>query len=186
MPRIHTANAITLSRIALLPFLPLASGNVTLFCILYLVCGATDMADGWIARKTGTANQLGARLDSIADLCMFAAVFVWCWLRMGPDIGPFLPWVILTIAVRALNLAVAAWKYRTFAILHTWGNKLAGGLLFIAPFIIASGHYAFLWPACILSMLSAFEELLLHLSSPSLNLNKRGLLFKERGAHSDS
>lgn len=180
MQRKHIANGITLSRIALLPFLPLASGDARLFCILYLACGATDMADGWIARQTGAANPLGARLDSIADLCMFAAVFVWCWLRMGPDVRPFLPWLILTIAVRALNLAAAAWKYRTFAILHTWGNKLAGGLLFIAPFIIASGHYAYLWPACILSVLSALEELLLHLSSPTLNLNKRGLLFKER------
>jgi CDP-diacylglycerol--glycerol-3-phosphate 3-phosphatidyltransferase len=179
MQKKHIANAVTLSRIALLPFLPLASGNVMLFCILYLVCGATDMADGWIARKTGSHSTLGAKLDSIADLCMFAAVFVWCWLRMGPDIRPFLPWVILTIAVRGLNLAVAAWKYRTFAILHTWGNKLTGALLFIAPFIIASGHYAFLWPACILSVLSACEELLLHLSSPSLDLNKRGLLFKD-------
>lgn len=179
MQKKHTANAITLSRIALLPFLPLASGNVMLFCILYLLCGATDMADGWIARKTGSHSPLGARLDSIADLCMFGAVVVWCWLRMGPDVRPFLPWVILTIAVRGLNLAVAAWKYRTFAILHTWGNKLTGALLFIAPFIIASGYYAFLWPACILSVLSACEELLLHLSSPRLDLNKRGFLFKD-------
>lgn len=178
MLRKHAANAITLSRIALLPFLALAYGNVWLFCVLYLICGATDMADGWIARRTGTHSQLGARLDSAADLCMFAAVFIWCWLRIGPDIGPFLPWIILTAAIRGLNLLIAAWKYRTFAIVHTWGNKLTGGLFFLAPFIIASERLGWLWPVCILSVLSAIEELVLHLRSRSLDLNKRGLFFR--------
>ncbi|MDF2935053.1 MAG: CDP-alcohol phosphatidyltransferase [Paenibacillaceae bacterium] len=178
MLRKHTANAITLSRIVLLPFLPLAYGDAGLFCTLYLICGATDMVDGWIARKTGTHSQLGAKLDSAADLILFAAVLVWCWLRLGPDVLPFLPWIILTIAVRGLNLIIAAWKYRTFAILHTWGNKLTGGLLFVAPFMIAWGRLGWLWPACILSVLSAAEELVLLLRSRSLDINERGLLFK--------
>lgn len=179
MLRKHAANAVTLSRIALLPFLILASGDVKVFCLLYLLIGATDMADGWIARRTGTQSPLGARLDSISDLFMFAAVFVWCWTRMGPEIRPFLPWIILIVGVRVLNLAIAAWKYHTFAILHTWGNKLTGALLFVAPFIIASGRFGLLWPACILSVLSAMEEFVLHLLSPRLDLNKRGLFFKD-------
>lgn len=179
MLRKHAANAITLTRIALLPFLALSYGNVWLFCMLYLICGATDMVDGWIARKTGSHSQLGARLDSVADLCMFAAVLIWCWVRIGADIHPFLPWIILTVAIRGLNLIIAAWKYRSFAILHTWGNKLTGGLLFFAPFIIAFGSLDWLWPACILSSLSAIEELVLHLFSRSLDLNKRGLFFRD-------
>lgn len=179
MLRKHAANAITLSRIAILPFLALSNGDVGLFCTLYLICGATDLVDGWIARKTGTQTGLGARLDSIADLFLFAAVFVWCWIRIGPDIHPFLPWIILTAAIRGLNLVVAACKYRTFAILHTWGNKLTGGLLFFAPFLIAFRMYAWLWPVCILAAASAAEELVLHLVSGKLNIDKRGLFLKD-------
>ncbi|MNP81890.1 hypothetical protein D3C76_1803710 [compost metagenome] len=52
-------------------------------------------------------------------------------------------------------------------------------MLFFAPFIIVSGKLGWLWPVCILSVLAAIEELVLHLSSPSLNINKRGLFFKD-------
>lgn len=33
----------------------------------YIICGITDMLDGFIARATHTTSQLGADLDSIAD-----------------------------------------------------------------------------------------------------------------------
>ena len=37
------------------------------FYILYLIAGVSDMIDGTVARKTGTANDFGSKFDSTAD-----------------------------------------------------------------------------------------------------------------------
>lgn len=67
------ANLITCVRIlcaAALAFLPALSPS---FYAAYLLAGASDMLDGFIARRTNTASSLGARLDTLADFA-FAAV----------------------------------------------------------------------------------------------------------------
>lgn len=74
------ANLITCIRIlctAVLAFLPALSPS---FYALYLLAGASDMLDGFIARRTNTTSSLGAKLDTIADFA-FAAV---CLIRLLP------------------------------------------------------------------------------------------------------
>ena len=44
------------------------------FFALYLICSTTDIADGVIARKTGTVSDFGARLDSVADILFYAVM----------------------------------------------------------------------------------------------------------------
>lgn len=66
------ANLITLLRLAFLPFiyLALASGTQTgrwLGLGLFTLAALTDLLDGYVARKTGTASPLGAMLDLGAD-----------------------------------------------------------------------------------------------------------------------
>ena len=46
------------------------------FYIVYLVAGLTDALDGWLARKTNSATDLGAKLDSIADLMFYSAMVI--------------------------------------------------------------------------------------------------------------
>ena len=74
------ANIITgiriLCSIALLAVPPFSAP----FYALYLTAGFSDMIDGTIARKTGTASEFGATFDSIADL-MFVAV---CLIKLIP------------------------------------------------------------------------------------------------------
>lgn len=65
------ADLITISRIflsILLLFLPFPSLP---FLALYIAGGVTDMADGFVARATGTAGARGAKLDSLADGVFF-------------------------------------------------------------------------------------------------------------------
>lgn len=38
------------------------------FYIIYFYCGISDMLDGYIARKIKNTSQIGAILDSIADI----------------------------------------------------------------------------------------------------------------------
>ena len=64
----HIANIITSCRIlgsVLLLFFPAFSVE---FYIIYIICGFSDMIDGTIARKTNCANEMGAKIDTAADL----------------------------------------------------------------------------------------------------------------------
>lgn len=172
----HAANWISVSRIALLVVLVglvFTSQQRTVFLILYLLCGLSDVLDGYIARRTRTQSDFGARLDSVADLLLTAVILSACVRWLGQDLKIFLPWLILIAVIRAVNLVIAACKYRAFAIIHTWGNKLAGLLLFVAPLFILYGKLAVIWPICVIAALAAVEETFIHLASPVLDLNRR-------------
>lgn len=176
----HLANGLTLARIflsLLLMICPLFSFS---FNCIYILCGATDMADGPIARATGTASAAGALLDSLADL-VFALVLL---LRLGPFLWDVLPlWVWLAALVIALLRCVSCWvrfrKCHHFVLLHTVGNKLTGLLLFAFPLLLQ-------WPglclACLLAcgaaFLSAAEELIISLRSPQPDPNIPSLFHK--------
>lgn len=89
----HIANIITGSRIVLsLPILliPLTSAG---FYALYLLCGLSDMIDGAVARRTNSATQFGARLDTVSDFVFMSVALikfvphfhipVWLWIWIG-------------------------------------------------------------------------------------------------------
>ena len=70
------ANIITSCRILLsitLLFCPVFS---VCFYDIYLLCGFTDMVDGTIARKTNSASEFGARLDTTSDFLFFAVTLI--------------------------------------------------------------------------------------------------------------
>lgn len=56
------------------------------FWIIYLLCGISDMLDGFIARRLNATTDIGSRLDSIADLCMISV----CAIEFIPIIVNFL------------------------------------------------------------------------------------------------
>ena len=51
-----------------------------LFYTLYIVAGLSDILDGWVARRTNTASDFGAKWDTVADL-VFVAV---CLIKLLP------------------------------------------------------------------------------------------------------
>ena len=161
----NTADTITSVRIAaslLLLFLPLRSAR---FIAVYTFTGLTDILDGWLARKTGTASDFGARLDSIADLLFYGIVLV----RLFPVLWQLLPVVIwyavaAIIIVRLAAYITAAVKYHRFASLHTWLNKLTGAALFLLPYVLAaSTGIVYSWTVCIIALAASAEELLIHI-----------------------
>lgn len=86
----QAANIITMCRIlgsVLLLFVPAFSKA---FYGIYLLCGFSDMIDGTIARKTNSAGELGAKIDTAADLAFVTAAMIqilpaiqipqWLWI----------------------------------------------------------------------------------------------------------
>lgn len=63
LPNLVTALRIVLSTV--LFFIPIKSAA---FFTIYLLCGLSDMADGFLARKLHAESTFGSRLDSFADM----------------------------------------------------------------------------------------------------------------------
>lgn len=72
----YVVNLITLLRILGTVGLLFFAANTTGFLILYLMTGCTDVLDGWLARKTGSTSEFGAKLDSIADLIFYSIMLI--------------------------------------------------------------------------------------------------------------
>ena len=126
------ASIITFFRIILsvaLLFCPVFS---PVFFVLYIVAGVSDMIDGPVARKTGTASELGSRLDTLADI-VFVTV---CLKKLLPVLDvPF--WIIIWIAIIAfiklVNIAAGYISRKELVAVHSVINKTTGCLLFLFP-----------------------------------------------------
>ncbi|MBQ3404508.1 MAG: CDP-alcohol phosphatidyltransferase family protein [Oscillospiraceae bacterium] len=115
-------------------------GIVLLFCpvfspafyVLYITAGVSDMADGAVARKTGTASEFGSKLDTAAD---FVLVVV-CLIKLIPVIHVpawLIIWIIVIAVIKAINLISGYVMRKQMVTLHTVMNKVTGILLFVLP-----------------------------------------------------
>jgi len=161
--RITPASMLSILRLALVPvLLALAAGaHRTAYTILLAVAFATDVADGYLARRRGQASVLGARLDTAADFALFlsippslALLFPQWWGRHGT----------VTLVVLALALAsdgLAALRFHRLPSYHTWAWKLAGSLLsvFVVALLLGRGSDELFYTAVAVSTLAALEEI---------------------------
>ena len=126
----HIPNFITVLR--LLGALGLLFSDVgsVAFWVMYFVCGLSDMADGFLARKLHCESKTGALLDSLADL----AFVVGCCIKLIPVLA--LPhwlwfWGAVIVVIKVINQISAIVMYRKCLFPHTIANKAAGLLLFV-------------------------------------------------------
>lgn len=171
-------NCISISRIILSLILIFVKPLSVTFYVIYVICGLSDIVDGHIARKSGTTSRLGAKLDSIADMIMVGVLLVVLYpiVNLTTEI---IIWIICIGIIRIASMVVALKKYKTFAILHTYGNKITGLVLFIFPLFIPFIHTTMLMNIiCVLASISAIEELIIQLTSSQLQLNKQSIFVK--------
>ena len=94
------------------------------------------MIDGWVARKTNTVSEFGAKLDTVAD---FVFVVV-CLVKLLP-IMDFPSWLYIWIGVIALikiiNIVSGYVIQKQFVTIHSLMNKVTGLLLFILPLTLS-------------------------------------------------
>ena len=129
------ANIITGIRIVisvLLLFCPVFS---QVFYILYITAGVSDMADGAVARKTGTVSEFGSRLDTIADI-VFVVV---CMIKLIPVL--YIPlwlfiWIAIIVLIKIINIISGYVMSKELVAAHTVMNKVTGIVLFILPLTI--------------------------------------------------
>ena len=154
----HIANIITGSRIVLsLPLLliPLTSAW---FYAFYLPCGFSDMIDGTVARKTNSASEFGAKLDTVSDfvfmtvaLIKFVPHFhipVWLWI-----------WIGIIAMIKLGNAALGFVRTKKLISPHTLLNKITGLFLFLLPATISFIDLTYTLPiVCTVATVAAIHE----------------------------
>jgi len=147
-----------------------------LFFTLYIVCGASDILDGYVARKTKTTSKAGAILDSVADF-VFIGVILYKLIPII-DLSFWMQlWLIGIAMVKAASLLIGFIKYRSVAFLHTYMNKIAGASLFSFPlFYSGFGITITAFLLCIIASIAAVEELTITITSKELSYNIKSIL----------
>lgn len=147
----------------------------------YLVCGISDVLDGYIARRYKWESTTGAKLDSLSDFVFYAIVLY--LLFFTTDIlseGWFQIGMIVVFILRVANLLITKVKFREWSILHSWANKVTGfGLFLYIPFTLMNSSVPLL-PGIILLVVaisSAIEETIILLSAKKYDVNKKSYYF---------
>ena len=156
--KIRIANLITGTRILCSVALLFCSAFSLSFFVLYLAAGLTDIIDGAVARKTGTANKLGAKLDTAADF-VFVAVCLW---KLLPSLAVPLwlwIWIILIALIKMINIISGYVIQKKYVALHTVMNKVTGTLLFVLPLMLQTVELKHSAPlVCTVATFAAIQE----------------------------
>ena len=126
----HLPNILSSLRIVGTVVLLLSDVSSILFGVLYIVCGISDIADGWLARKLKCVTRTGALLDSVADIS-FVACCAWKLLPILELPQWLWLWAGVIVAIKVVNQLSALVMYGRCCFPHTLANKWAGFLLFI-------------------------------------------------------
>ena len=156
-----TANKITLTRIAMIPFFiyfaaqPMLNVDTTAYqmsfptctliaLILFCVASFTDFLDGYVARKYNQVTDFGKFVDPLADKLLVASALI-LFVEQKAMAG----WAVCVILARELIITslrvVAANKGRVLA--ATWTGKVKtcvqiGGIIVIYLYYIIIGALA--------------------------------------------
>ena len=125
---------------------------------IYAICGVSDFADGYLARKLKSETKSGALLDSVADIvfvvcCAFKLIPLlnlprWVWI-----------WIGAIAVIKVINQISALIVHRKFVFPHTLANKLAGMSLFISlPLFVCLKQLFPLYGAAGLATFAAIQE----------------------------
>ncbi|WP_291380081.1 CDP-alcohol phosphatidyltransferase family protein [Demequina sp.] len=178
--RLTGPDALTVARIPLAFALVAMAPHRGVALALFTAGCATDVADGWWARRSGTASERGARLDSVADTVFFAAAaFVVLTTVELPLVPALAAGAGIVAATRAANLAVTRRRFRRWSVMHTDLNRASGAALAVVAAIgLTQGQLSLpvLLAVIVIAQLAATEELTIVSTSPSYHPDNRGLL----------
>lgn len=174
-------NLLTVYRIIITPFLiVLLFQESEAFKWFLISAFITDALDGFLARRFKVTTQLGAKLDSVADDCLFVlsvAAVIYLYPQILFENLYIILGLICIFLVKMLLLYVKHDKF--ISGLHTYLTKTAAFMQ--AVFFL---HCIFFQPGNVLfyvmvgfTMVAMVEEIIIICSSKELRPNTKGLFF---------
>lgn len=174
-------NSISLARLACVPLLLwlAVAGHANTYAVILVLALASDLLDGWLARRLQVVSRLGALLDSIGDMALSLAILwgIW-WLHpavFGQD-----GWIIYGLLLAWLVAHCASMlRYGRLASYHTWLIRIGITVFnFFAVVLFVVDYFPWLlyFSAC-LSLLGVIEHFLLLKLLPQWTPNIPGGIF---------
>ena len=108
----NLANRLTLLRVALIPvfmavlYIGFPGSNYAAMAV-FIVAGLTDIADGYVARKSGQVTDFGKFTDPLADKVLVVAAILWFVGKGDIPVWAALVVIIREFSVTALRLVAA-------------------------------------------------------------------------------
>ena len=162
-------NILTIIRFIIVPFMAyfLINENFTIAILLYVLASATDVLDGFIARKFNQITDLGKFLDPLADKLLQFSALVGLWIV---NLIPL--WIVIIFFIKEISMGLGAIKLlkKHVTIQSKWFGKLSTIFFFLA--IIASMLSSkitilanYIIPLFILALMSLLFAFIMYLSS---------------------
>ena len=169
-------NLLSLLRLVLVPFLAIVAslGEVAVFLSMLAVSLTSDMLDGYFARRLHQTTELGARLDSWADMMTYAAMILGLYLIWPQLFFDQIVFVSAAALSYILPVLLSLYRFAVFPSYHTWGAKLAAVLIAPAYYLLVLYDYQTFFQLVILfHLLVAVEEMAitLILKRPQTNIH---------------
>ena len=154
----NLANAITTVRILCSAAILFCNALTPTFFALYVAAGVSDIADGWVARRTNTASEFGSKFDTAADM----AFVIVCLIKLVPAVNIpvwLIVWTGAIACIKIFNIVSVYAEKRQFAAVHSTMNKVAGALLFALPLTLTVIDIKYSAPiVCTIATFAAIDE----------------------------
>lgn len=177
----YLANIISFSRIILAASLFWFINNPKTFLIIYALGWFTDAIDGTVAKLTKSQSELGSRIDDLADTILIFSMGVIMIIWLGRDFIQFIPFVIIFLAIRIINLMITKHKYGKSYISHTYSAKALGLLVLLLPVVyLLASNLIYIYAVVIIAIFVSLEETLIHSTSEKFDPDKKTYFIKKK------
>lgn len=176
---INVPNALSFYRILAFPVVLYfaLSGREMLFALMLMVNLVTDILDGLIARMFNQQTELGARLDSIADVGTYILAITGVFVFKSTDFAPHQVSFGVFLSLYLMSNVLSLVKFGRFPSLHLYSWKIGGyiqGFFFFILFVFGFNqelyYFTIIW-GCI-----AFaEHIIIQFLLVEMKSNQRGL-----------
>lgn len=127
----NVPNILTIIRFLFIPIIVnlIFTGDYILAFVFFTISGATDVLDGFIARKFNLISNFGKLMDPLADkltqVCILASL-------VKVEIIPF--WILVIVILKELIMVIgASFLYGKDVVVYSkWYGKLATVLFYLA------------------------------------------------------
>jgi CDP-diacylglycerol--glycerol-3-phosphate 3-phosphatidyltransferase len=148
-----------------------------LFVWLLCINLVTDILDGLIARTFNMQTEIGARIDSIADIGTYILAITGIFIFKSNEFAPHWWSFGIFIGMFIMTNIVALIKFKRFPSLHLYSMKIGGYIqgifffvLFVHDFITPYYYFMVIW-----GILAFSEHIIIQLIIPKMISNAKGL-----------
>ncbi|MDZ4151177.1 CDP-alcohol phosphatidyltransferase family protein [Methylicorpusculum sp.] len=161
--RVTIPTSLTLMRIACIPVIVffIYFQHMSWALMLFSFAAATDVLDGYLARRWGEQTFLGACLDPIADKLLVATLFLTLWFLSHPFLpGWFVVFVFAKEAIQIVGSLLVFLRQGTLFICPALLGKLSMFVQTCFIFVLLLGYLVPVAPVIFSGLLSVSTFLL--------------------------